>query len=180
MDDGYALKRNGREMTMRASEAVMMGENAITRVEDMPVFQASMELAHAVERVSRSYGPDFRWLRVQMLRSSEAVAINIAEGFYAQYSTEYLQCLYRARREARETQTHLRYALGIRQLGSEQHEALIDRYEGLTIQLAKLIVSIERKVAQHGKAKRSSFTLKDEPDGQTYLDGPEDELRISR
>src|SRR5580700_11002193 len=87
-----------------------MGAERIENVEQMPVYQAFLALALEVEKVTRNCGPDFRWLRVQMLRSSESVCANMAEGFYTQYSTEYLQALYRCRREARETLTHLSYA----------------------------------------------------------------------
>ena len=80
----------------------------IEQVEDLGVYQAVFDLACEVERATRKYGIDFRWLRAQVLRSSESVCANLAEGFYSQYSTEYLQALYRCRREARETMTHLR------------------------------------------------------------------------
>ena len=66
----------------------------IERVEDMPVYQLVFALAAEVEQATRGCGPDFRWLRVQVLRSSESVCANMSEGFYAQYSTEYVQSLY--------------------------------------------------------------------------------------
>ena len=72
----------------------------------MPVFGLSHERALRLEESSRHSLPEFRRLRVQVLRSSESVCANIAEGFYSQYSTEYLQSLCRGRREARETIAH--------------------------------------------------------------------------
>ena len=56
----------------------------IERVEDMPVYQLFFALAQEVEQATRDFGPDFRWLRVQVLRSSESVCANLTEGFYAQ------------------------------------------------------------------------------------------------
>ena len=87
-------------------------KKAITDVDEMPVYQALFKLATGVERATRKYGLEFRWLRIQSVRSSESVCANLTEGFYSQYSTEYLQALYRSRREARETMTHLLYAVG--------------------------------------------------------------------
>ena len=70
-----------------------MEKRKIERVEEMPVFQACMALALSIEKNSRAFAPDFKWLRSQMLRSSESVCANMTEGFYSQYSTEYLQAL---------------------------------------------------------------------------------------
>ncbi len=72
----------------------------------MPGFGLFHERAQRLEESSRHSLPESRWLRVQVLRSSESVCANMAEGFYSQYSTEYLQSLYRCRREAREAIAH--------------------------------------------------------------------------
>lgn len=39
----------------------------INRVEEMPVYQLFYNLALEVEEMSRDYGYDFRWLRIQLL-----------------------------------------------------------------------------------------------------------------
>jgi len=77
----------------------------------------------------------------------------MTEGFYSQYSTEYLQCLFRCRREARETMTHLKYAADVSQLRSDTVSGMLNEYEGALEELSRLIASIERKVRAHGKAK---------------------------
>lgn len=128
-------------------------QTRIRDVEQMPVFQMFFTLALDVEQMTRKAGPDFRWLRIQVLRSSESVCANMAEGFYSQYSTEYVQSLYRCRKEARETIAHIRYALGARQLSEADSDALISRYEEAIQQLANVITSIERKMSLRGKAK---------------------------
>ena len=130
-----------------------MGTSKIERVEDMPVFQLFYKLALDVEIATRHYGPDFHWLRIQILRSSESVPANMTEGFYAQYSTEYLQSLYRCRREARETMTHLNYAKDVDKLQMKAGNNFIARYEDGMHQLSNLIVSIERKIQSRGKSK---------------------------
>jgi four helix bundle protein len=86
-------------------------------------------------------------------RSSESVCANMTEGLYSQYSTEYLQALYRCRREGRETMTHVRYAMAIKQLSDEKGQALAEGYDNALVQLANLIASIQRKIRQRGKIK---------------------------
>jgi len=130
-----------------------MENQKIVNVEQMPVYQAFLGLALEVENVTRDCGPDFRWLRVQLLRSSESVCANMAEGFYSQYSTEYLQALYRCRRESRETITHLEYARATRQLSEIKVTSLQSRYQDALRQLANITSSIERKIQERGKAK---------------------------
>jgi four helix bundle protein len=127
----------------------------IEHVEEMPVYEAFFNLALQVEQETRRYASDFRWLRDQSLRSSESVCANMTEGFYSQYSTEYLQALYRSRREARETITHLRYATGVGQLPDQTDEKLVMKYLEALKQLANLIGSIERKINERGKSKPS-------------------------
>lgn len=138
-----------------------METGVITRVEDMPVFQLFYELALEVERISRGYPRDFGWLRGQKLRSSESVCANMTEGFYSQYSTEYLQGLFRCRREARETQTHLRYAADVAILDNIGCESLLRGYEDGIQQLNNLIGSIERKIASKGKGKPRDSSVKE-------------------
>jgi four helix bundle protein len=129
------------------------GSMRIERVEDMRVFQVFYEMAVAIEKVTRQFGPDFRWLRTQVLRSSESVCANMTEAFYSQYSTEYLQGLHRCRREARETLLHLRYAKDSGNLADDVHHRLEAQGEDALQQLAAVISSIERKIQERGKAK---------------------------
>ncbi len=130
-----------------------MEKPKIEHVEDMPIYRTFFDLAVEIERVSRTFESDFRWLREQMLRSSESVCGNMAEGFYSQYSTEYLQALYRCRREGREMKTHLCYAMSVKQLPEIKGRLLTTGYDDGLKQLANLIASIERKIRQRGKAK---------------------------
>ena len=134
----------------------------IERVEDMPVYQLFFALAQEVEQATRNLAPDFRWLRVQVLRSSESVCANLTKGFYSQYGTEYLQSLFRSRREGRETTTHLKYGEAVQQLSAETAASLLNRYEDAFRQLANLIASIERKIRERGKGKPGSDMLKED------------------
>lgn len=125
----------------------------IQRVEDMPVYELFYNLALDIERATRNYGVDFRWLRQQTIRASESVCANMAEGFYSQYSTEYVQSLYRCRREARETAVHLAYARDVGILDKSKANELIERYDDCLRQLAGLTAGVERKIELRGKTK---------------------------
>jgi four helix bundle protein len=125
----------------------------ITRVEDMPVFNLVYGLALDVEKQTRAFGRDFTWLRSQLARSAESVAANMVEGFYSQYSTEYLQSLDRCRREARETQLHLKFAVDAGLISDGSYKEFVCRYEDSLMQLSNLIRSIEGKISRTGKAK---------------------------
>lgn len=129
------------------------GAMKITSVEEMPVYKVFLDLSVDIEKATKSFPKDFVWLRTQMLRSSESVCANMSEGFYAQYSTEYLQSLHRCRREARETMTHVRYAQSVNQLQESTASSLITRYEDGCKQLNNLIASIEQKLNDRGKSK---------------------------
>ncbi len=137
----------------------------INRVEEMPVYQIFYKLALEVEKVIRDYGHDFRWLRIQSLKASESVCANMTEGFYAQYSTEYLQSLFRCRREARETMTHIRYASDVKLLPKSVAESICSRYDDSLQQLANLITSIERKIQLKGKSKVAVYHVKEDFEG---------------
>jgi four helix bundle protein len=132
---------------------IMKEGKKIESVEDLEVYQAFFDLALQVEKTTKGCNGDFRWLRVQALRSSESVCANLTEGFYAQYSTEYLQALYRCRREARETMTHLRYAMKVGQVSDKIGSGLLMRYDDALKRLSGLISSIERKMEERGKGK---------------------------
>jgi four helix bundle protein len=143
----------------------------IERVEQMPIYQLFFELAIQVEKATRGFGTEFRWLRVQSLKSSESPCANMTEGFYAQYSTEYLQALFRSRREARELLTHIHYAVRIGQLGQFIAVRLADKYEEALRQLSMLIRSVERKIREYGKHKPDKMMM--EEAGVPYGDGGE-------
>ncbi len=140
----------------------------IVEVADMPVYQLFYQLTLDVEKVTRGFASDFRWLRNQVLRSSESVCANMSEGFYAQYSSEYVQSLYRSRREARETIAHLTYGRDVGQLDAETCRGLLKSYDDALHQLNLLIGSIERKIAERGKGKPGTLLKEDEAE---YLDG---------
>lgn len=49
--------------------------------------------------------------------------------------------------------THLRYAVGVKQLSDEKGRVLTEGYDNALMQLTNLISSIERKIRHRGKTK---------------------------
>ena len=131
----------------------MTEKRKIKDVDEMPVYRLLYDLALRIERESRGFPADFRWLRIQAMRSSESAFTDMREGFYSQYSTEYLQSLYRSRREAEETVGHVNYARDVRVVAAEVAEQFVVDYKDALGQTAGLIASIERKIAERGKGK---------------------------
>lgn len=134
-------------------DVLMPEKKRIRDVEEMPGYQLLYRLALRIEMETRGFPADFRWLRNQVLRSSGSVFANMREGFYSQYSTEYLQSLYRRRREAEETVGHTKYARDVGVVPAETADQLVAEYKDALGQTAGLISSIERKIATRGKGK---------------------------
>ena len=118
----------------------------IRSVEDLDVFNLAYDLAVRIMRLTDNWPRRFWWLADQIMRSSESVAANIAEGFESQHPKEYLRSLYIARREAGETKVHLRYARDARLITAEECEALRSDYDRVGQMLWGLIRSIGKRV----------------------------------
>lgn len=86
----------------------------------------------------------------------------MTEGFYSQYSTEYLQALCRCRREAHETKLHIKYAVDTAQISAEAGRQLLEGYEKAVAQLGGLIGSIEKKIGDRGKTKPTPYLAKED------------------
>ena len=77
--------------------------------EDLRIWQASHQLMEKVFKLCKNLPRDERFrLRDQIERSSSSVCDNIAEGYSAYYYNEKIKIFYIARREAGETQNHIR------------------------------------------------------------------------
>lgn len=77
--------------------------------EDLRIWQTSHQLMERIFKLCKNLPRDERFrLRDQIERSSSSVCDNIAEGYSAYYFNEKIKIMYIARREAGETQNHLR------------------------------------------------------------------------
>ena len=70
-------------------------------------------------------------IKGQIERSSSSVGANIAEGYTSYYFQDKIKCLYIARKEAGETQNHLRALEAKKYLNPENSDRLVSEYQGL-------------------------------------------------
>jgi four helix bundle protein len=89
-----------------------------------------MEIADKCKTLPRD--ERFR-LRDQIERSSSSVADNIAEGYATYYYNDKIKSMNVSRKEAGETQNHIRIMEGERYITSPKADEWIDRYERLII-----------------------------------------------
>ena len=95
---------------------------------------------------------DFR-LRDQIERSSASVCDNIAEGYAAYYYKEKVKGFYIARKEAGETQNHVRKLSGKKYLDPTQSQRWVERYEEVMRGLNGYVRYVRQKYGQ----KKSVF-----------------------
>jgi four helix bundle protein len=101
--------------------------------EKLKIWQESYSLMLEIYKIAKTLPREERFnCAIQMKRSSSSVPDNIAEGYSSYYYKDKLKGLYIARKEAAETQNHLRKIEGLGYLSNEMTELLISKYEGLT------------------------------------------------
>ena len=105
--------------------------------EDMPVWQAAMDLADAVYDVTESEAFRGRYsLTDQMERSALSISSNIAEGYERGTRNELIAFLYIARGSCRELRSQLAFCLRRKLASPEKHA-----------QLRELCLSVSRQLA---------------------------------
>jgi four helix bundle protein len=117
----------------------------VRSVSDLDVFNIAYAQAVRVMHLTESWPRRFGWLAAQMMRSSESVAANIAEGFESQHPKEYMRSLYIARREAGETKVHLTYARDAAMVSPDLCEEFVSEYDRIGRMLWGLIGSLVRR-----------------------------------
>ncbi|MCX5726992.1 MAG: four helix bundle protein [Candidatus Saganbacteria bacterium] len=88
---------------------------------------------------------EFYRLRDQIERSSNSVADNIAEGNSAYYYNNKIKSFYDARKEAAETQNHIRNLEDKRYITSKMAKSMISEYEQITRGINGMIRRVSEK-----------------------------------
>jgi four helix bundle protein len=105
-------------------------ERPIAGFEKLWVWQKAHKLMQEIHRFCRTLPKDERFrLRDQIERSSSSVCDNIAEGYTTYYYKEKIKGFNIARREAGETQNHIRKLSGKGYLNPEQSQGWVEQYE---------------------------------------------------
>jgi len=93
----------------------------------------------------------------QINRSSASVPANIAESQGTYYFNDKLKALYVARKEATETQSHLKKIQSGGNLSTSECDSLISRYQGLIIGINKFAHKV---IEQRDKYQNSAHSAK--------------------
>ena len=105
-------------------------EVAIAGFEKLWVWQKAHRLMLEVHRICRTLPSDEKFKkRYQLEKSSSSVSDNIAEGHTTYYYQDKIRGFHVARKEAGETQNHLRALEGKKYITSRSAEGIIIRYE---------------------------------------------------
>ena len=114
--------------------------------ENLRIWQKAYELMLKVHEICKTLPKDERYrLRDQIERSSSSVVDCIAEAYSAYYYNDKIKILYTARREAGETQSHIRKMEGKRYISALKSDELVGEYEGLIRGVNALINDIKRQ-----------------------------------
>ena len=102
--------------------------------EGLWIWQEGHKLMLEISETCKTLPRDERFrLRDQIERSSSSVPANIAEGYTTYYYNDKIKGMNIARKEAGETQNHIRKMQGKRYIASVKADEWVDRYERLII-----------------------------------------------
>ena len=125
---------------------------AKARFETLWVWQKAHALRVKIFDMCKNLPGDEKFrIKDQIIRSSNSVADNIAEGNSSFYYKDKIKGYYTARKEAGETQNHLINMESKRYISKSQLSEMIQRYEEILRGLNGLIRSINEKQALNGQ-----------------------------
>ncbi len=105
-------------------------DQPVAGFEKLWIWQKAHGLMQEIHEFCRSLPIEEKFrLRDQIERSSSSVCDNIAEGYTAFYYNDKIKGLNIGRKEASETQNHVRKLAGKRYLDSQKSQQWVERYE---------------------------------------------------
>ncbi|MDI6733411.1 MAG: four helix bundle protein [Planctomycetota bacterium] len=115
--------------------------------EDLKIWQMAHNLMLRIDEIAVKNIPREEKFRAgdQIKRSSSSIPDNIAEGYTSYYYNDKIKCLYVARKEAGETQNHLRKLEGKGYITKEVSDELFGKYTGLIKGINGFINYIRKK-----------------------------------
>lgn len=132
-------------------------KRTVARFETLWVWQKAHSLRIKISDICRFLPSEERFrIKDQIIRSSNSVAINIAEGNSAFYYNDKIKGYYQARKEAGETQNHLINMESKKYINKEQLNGMLGEYEEIIRGLNGLIRSVSEK-RTHDKDKGSRY-----------------------
>jgi len=114
--------------------------------ENLRIWKKAYELMLKIHEMCKKLPREERYqIKDQIERSSSSVVDNIAEAYATYYYNNKIKTAYTARREAAETQSHLRKMEGKKYLITEITNFYISEYEGLIRGINAFINSVKEK-----------------------------------
>ena len=114
--------------------------------ENLRIWKKAYELMLKIHEICKSLPREEKYRLVdQTERSSSSVVDAIAEGYSTYYFNDKIKSFYLARREAGESQSHLKKMEGMRYLDQERTSELVSEYEGLMRGINAFINEIKRQ-----------------------------------
>jgi four helix bundle protein len=112
------------------SKATCGDNKPVAGFEKLWVWEKAHELMQGIHRFCKTLPREEKFrLKDQVERSSSSVCDNIAEGYTAYYYKDKIKGFLTARKEAGETQNHLRKLAGKDYLDKETGQVLVEKYE---------------------------------------------------
>ena len=126
-------------------------ERLVAGFEKLWVWQKAHRLMQEIHKFCKMLPREERFrLRDQIERSSSSVCDNIAEGYTTYYYNDKIKGFSTARKEAGETQNHIRKLSGKGYLDSEQSQTWVEQYE----EVIRGINGYTRYIREKKRAKR--------------------------
>lgn len=114
----------------QGSKATYKNNKPVAGFEQLWVWQKAYELMQEIHKCCKTLPREEKYrLKDQVERSSSSVCDNIAEGYTAYYYKDKIKGFLTARKEAGETQNHIRKLTGKEYLGTETAQILVEKYE---------------------------------------------------
>jgi four helix bundle protein len=122
--------------------------------ENLRIWKNFFELMKTIHDICRTLPRNEHRLKDQIERSSSSVPDQISEGYGSYYYKEKTKCFYTARREATETQNHLKKMEAKNCISNEKTNQIISDYEGLIRGINAYINYIKEKSSIRNKRSR--------------------------
>ena len=113
--------------------------------EDLWIWKESHKLMLIVHGICNKLPYRDKDLNSQAKRSSSSVPNNISEGYGSYYYKDKLKGFYTSRKEARETQNHVKSLKSKSYINNEQEIELVSRYEGVIIGINNFVKYLIKK-----------------------------------
>ena len=114
---------------------------------EMPIWQKAMDIAVNIQQKTVGFPKTEDYgVTSQIRRAALSIASNIAEGFGRNHTKDKLNFYYFSRGSIMETRSHLLYCQKVAYLSNDEVKPIHENLQQLTIELNKLIKTLQSKL----------------------------------